>query len=724
MSVLTGVMLDAALAYAARGAPIFPTWGVHEDGRCCCGSARCEQAGKHPHGRLAPHGFKDATTDAVTIRRWWMADPAANIATHTRWCVVLDVDPEHGGADSLAELEHQHGALPDTPRVLTGGGGTHHYFAAPASVSVKNSAGKVGPGLDVRASDGYVLVPPSRHASGRDYRDDAGAPLFETPLAPMPAWLLARMTAAEPSTNGHVTTSGVDWAARLRGAPRGQRHAIAAQMAGHYLGKGHAPVEVAALLMLWSAQCAPPFPEAEARRIVADLAAKDAAKEADPAHEEGRPVGLAGDLDSIWASAVALPAFLQQADEVVDFLEPRLLVRGAITEVFSPRGLGKTQVTYAIGLRLARAGRRVLLVDRDNPRHEIRRRLRKWGGDDAAQFKVITRNQAPALTDADAWSAFPLDTYDVVIIDSIDATTEGVGEGDSAKPSLAFAAVLDLARRADGPAILVLGNVIKSGAHSRGSGVLEDRADIVYEVRDATDLKPTGKTDWWHELAPSGVGNWAQRASRRKRREVYRLAFIASKFRLGEEPEPFVLEVDHRTESWSLRDVTEEIVEVGQESLRTALSEREQQAARATQQLLADMRHRADGGKPPLTKGEAEQLLQAAGLKRAEARGLVTDGAGRLWHLSPGPNPGGKGTSVFLTFQPLCEASTAAKKGGEETPRQTTLSGLPFAADRMDTGRQRSALTKPSIHAGPSEGLSSPPKGNIHSAEGHGGEGM
>jgi AAA domain len=356
-------------------------------------------------------------------------------------------------------------------------------------------------------------------------------------------------------------------------------------------------------------------------------------------------------LDSVWASAIAVPVFLEEADEVVGFLEPRLLVRGGITELYSPRGLGKTQVAYAIAVRLARTGLRVLLVDRDNPRHEIRRRLKKWGGHDASHFKLITRDKAPALTDALAWSAFPLNTFDVVIIDSIDASTEGVGEGDSAKPSVAFAAVLDLARRADGPAILVLGNVVKSGAHSRGSGVLEDRGDVVYEIRDATDLKPSGQKDWWHELAPAGVGDGAARASRRKRRDVYRLAFIPTKFRLGEEPEPFVLEIDHRAEPWTLRDVTADLVEAGHHALTSAISERQAQVAQATHHLLAEMRHRADYGKPPLTKGEAEELVYAAGLKRAAARGLVGEGAGRLWQLSRAPRQGGKGgTAVFVVF--------------------------------------------------------------------------
>jgi hypothetical protein len=422
-------------------------------------------------------------------------------------------------------------------------------------------------------------------------------------------------------------------------------------------------------------------------------------------------------VTGVWASAIALPDFLQQADDVVAFLEPHLLVRGAITEVFAPRGLGKTQVAYAVGLRLSRAGCRVLLVDRDNPRHEIKRRLRMWGGRDAESFKLITRDKAPALTDAEAWSAFPLDTYDVVIVDSIDASTEGVGEGDSAKPSLAFAAVLDLARRADGPAIMVLGNVIKSGAHSRGSGVLEDRADIVYEVRDATELTPCGTKDWWHELPAASVGDWAQRATRRKRRDFYRLAFIASKFRLGEEPEPFVLEVDHRTEPWTLRDATEDIVQAGQEALRAAASEREAVTVRAREQLLSEMRRRVEAGEGPMIRGEAEALAQAAGLTRRDARGLLADGDGRLWRLSPGlrGGPGKKGPAIFVVSRSEipCEVSRGERAKDERSPRQTTFPEVPSSADRMNTGRRKVEPTEPAIHAPSGEVDVSPPPPEI-----------
>jgi hypothetical protein len=709
-------MLDAALEYASRGVPIFQVWHA-EGARCGCRAFDCKDEAKHPIASTAPAGFKNATTDATTIRRWFELFPHANIAEATgHYSSVIDIDPAKGGRDTMGRLEAEYGAFPVTARVFTGGGGEHDRFRPVPGL--RCSSGRIGPGVDIRNIGGYALLPPSNHISGGNYVDDVLAPLFETPLADMPPWLVALAMTPQHGHSGNGHTPSDEWAERLRGAPEGQRRAVALQIAGHYLGIRIAPVEVETIVLGYAARCTPPFPEAEARALVRDLVRRDRDR------TKPSPPSTRAAVEGVWASALPVPVFLAETDAVVDFIEPRLLVRGGITELYSPRGLGKTQITYAIAVRLSRTGLRVLLVDRDNPRHEIRRRLRMWGGHDAEHFKLITRDKAPALTDAVAWSAFPLDTFDVVIIDSIDASTEGVGEGDSAKPSVAFAAVLDLARRSDGPAILVLGNVVKSGAHSRGSGVLEDRGDVVYEIRDATDLKPSGQKDWWHELASGGVGDWAQRASRRKRRDVYRLAFVPTKFRLGEEPEPFVLEVDHRTEPWTLRDVTADLVEAGHAALTARINEREAALAQATRDLLAQMRHRADYGKPPLTKGEAEALLQAKGLKRAAARDLVVEGAGRLWRLETVPNPGGKGTVVALTFASAtpCEASSAAKKDGQGTARQTTFSDTPFAADRMDSGRQRSEVTKPDTHAGPSDGFSSPPSQNIHPGDGHGGE--
>jgi putative DNA primase/helicase len=266
-------LLDAALE-SAKHAPVFPVYGI-VDGRCECGRATCDKnSGKHPHAELAPHGFKDATSDPATIRAWWARAPRGNIGTPTSWCAVLDVDPRHGGDETLAELERVHGSLPDTAEVLTGGGGRHLYFAPVPGLQCKNG---IAPGLDIKADGGYVLLPPSNHKSGRPYLDEILHPLFDTPLAPMPAWLLAM---AVSHRNGHEepTSAETDWAALLQGAPDGARHATALRIAGHYFGKRLATSEVETILLGYAARCVPPFDASDVRRIVRDLAAKDAAR--------------------------------------------------------------------------------------------------------------------------------------------------------------------------------------------------------------------------------------------------------------------------------------------------------------------------------------------------------------------------------------------------------------------------------------------------------------
>jgi putative DNA primase/helicase len=338
---------------------------------------------------------------------------------------------------------------------------------------------------------------------------------------------------------------------------------------------------------------------------------------------------------SRWGVARSVADFLNEPEPAVDEIEPHQLARGSVTEWFSPRGLGKTMVAHALAVKHARAGLRVLLLDRDNARREVKRRLRGWGAEDAAGLKVMARDEVPPLTDRRAWARFPFQEYDVVIIDSIDASTEGVGEQDSAKPGLAIASVLDVARRAEGPAVLLLGNVVKSGAYGRGSGIVEDRADIVYEVRDATDFQPTGSRPWWLELPPAGREAWGERAARRRRRDLYRLAFVASKYRIGEEPVPFVLEVDLRGTPWTCRDVTADLEASGHAAHAASEAERQATREKATSAVLAEIARRTAAGAPGLGKKQAEALLMAHGLTSRAARDLLRRET--RWGLRPDP---------------------------------------------------------------------------------------
>lgn len=136
----------AALAYAAWGWPVFPL----------------QPGGKTPATR---RGFKDATTDEATVRRWWRDNPTANIGLPTghRFDVV-DVDMPTG-TWPWVELRDS-GKLPDVHGVaLTPRGGLHVYLAATGG---GNMAG-FRPGLDYRGRGGYVVAAPSRRDDGGRY---------------------------------------------------------------------------------------------------------------------------------------------------------------------------------------------------------------------------------------------------------------------------------------------------------------------------------------------------------------------------------------------------------------------------------------------------------------------------------------------------------------------------------------------------------------------------
>jgi hypothetical protein len=109
---------------------------------------------------LTPHGSKDATLDERQAAKWAEQWPNANIgvATGVRF-FVLDVDTE--GQENFDHLRHQYG-IPDTIEQVTGSGGKHLLFQLP-DFPVRNSAGLVAPGIDVRGAGGYIVVEPSLH---------------------------------------------------------------------------------------------------------------------------------------------------------------------------------------------------------------------------------------------------------------------------------------------------------------------------------------------------------------------------------------------------------------------------------------------------------------------------------------------------------------------------------------------------------------------------------
>ncbi|HEX4932381.1 MAG TPA: VapE domain-containing protein [Gemmatimonadaceae bacterium] len=251
----------AALHYATQyGWRVFPLHSADASG-CSCARTECHGPGKHPRTQ---RGCLDATTDPAQVRAWWSQWPDANVGVATgAGLVVLDIDTRAGGDDTIVDLRRKLGDLPDTVECLTGGGGRHIYLAATGEV--RNSAGALGPGVDVRGDGGYVVAPPSVHASGRAYAWEASSRPDEVDVEPVPpAWLEA-MT-ARPKLRVIPGAKGEPF-------PEGERNASLFKRAASMRTAGFdASAILAALMVENDTRCVPPLDPAEVRGIAESAA--------------------------------------------------------------------------------------------------------------------------------------------------------------------------------------------------------------------------------------------------------------------------------------------------------------------------------------------------------------------------------------------------------------------------------------------------------------------
>lgn len=205
---------------------------------------------------------KFATNDMSCIRSWLQKHGNCNWAAVTgSKCgfLVLDVDgPE--GADSLAQLVDEGNSLPPTLTVTTSRG-RHLYFLLPNGTNIRNSAGSLGPGLDIRGNGGYVVIPPSIHPSGHHYayEDESAA------LAVAPTWLLERLAAPENSK----PAAGKDESIPIS---KGQRHASLMSLAGSLRNADLGYKAILEALITENQRCSPPLWIKEVKSIARSAA--------------------------------------------------------------------------------------------------------------------------------------------------------------------------------------------------------------------------------------------------------------------------------------------------------------------------------------------------------------------------------------------------------------------------------------------------------------------
>jgi hypothetical protein len=169
--------VTAALGYAfCRGWMIFPVPP---------GTKQSYKSARYSGGRAW-----GMTRHPMEIERDFRRWPDAGVGIPTgkvNGIFVLEVDTVEGhgvdGLKGLKALESRHGGLPLTLTAQSPSGSIHRYFNWPGD-EIKNSDGKLAPGVDVRGDGGMVVAPPTRTEKG------VNCWLNDSRVADAPAWLI------------------------------------------------------------------------------------------------------------------------------------------------------------------------------------------------------------------------------------------------------------------------------------------------------------------------------------------------------------------------------------------------------------------------------------------------------------------------------------------------------------------------------------------------------
>jgi len=329
-----------------------------------------------------------ASSDPAVLEAWAREYPGCNWGVATgqpSHIVVIDVDGESGRA-SVAELERQGLTFPPTLTVTTGraDGGEHRYFRMPSGIDIHNDqSGRIGAHIDARGSGGFVVCPPSIHASGKVYR-------FVDPsatIADAPEWVIERLTARQPKPTATVQASP-------QVVMQGGRTNWLVSLAGTLHKRGVAVEAIeAALLAENTAKCSPPLPDAKVRAIAHDIPARY------PNSDRARESGL---------KLVGLGELLSRPVVPVDWVLRGRLAAGSVSIVASKPKVGKSTLARNLALAIARGESFLGWPVKHGP--VLYLALEERSEDVAADFRAMGANGSEEILLADAGTALDVVT--------------------------------------------------------------------------------------------------------------------------------------------------------------------------------------------------------------------------------------------------------------------------------------------------------------------------
>ena len=470
-------MVDHALAWAARGFPVFPL----------------RRGGKKP----IVEGWQElATTDPETIRRVWNGHDY-NIGVHTRGLIIVDVDDKEGktGSADWSVL----GYPDDTLTIQTPSGGRHLYYRS----AVATGQPALTKSIDIRAAGlGYVVAPGSV-VDGKPYTILSDKPLADAPQS------LVDHCHRRKSERGEVTVEidtdeaealATEYLKHRKGSPEGNRDNWTYVTACSVIDFGLSAELCFDLVLEWNNERNDPPLEEEAIRRIADSAWRNRLN----------PVGSS----SIEAEFGAVnippperkkrprPKIMWAGDQGLDLTQQWLMYNRfpkiGTAMIVGPSGSGKTFLSLDFAVAMAE-GREWLGRAGDEKVGAVILSAEGIGGL-PARMKPLARVPVVATTVSllgderaaqeliDTVSELRKEILDrfgarlgIVIIDTLNSAGLLTNENDNAEIGRAIR-VLERIAEAFECLVVVTHHPPKSGSGARGGGALHAGFDTVVEI--------------------------------------------------------------------------------------------------------------------------------------------------------------------------------------------------------------------------------------------------
>jgi RecA-family ATPase len=423
--------IKAALAWVKQGAKVIALHGIDEAGTCTCGNRGCGSPGKHPVANFFPKGQHSATTDIPLIRRAFAKHPMANLGVILpSGIVALDVD----GVEGVTTFRRLN--LPSTLSVRTGRG-THHYFCGQQPIPKKKMSLDH---IDIKdEQSGYIVVPPSRHHSGKQYRwQKTSVPVATLPTAFVEAF--PRPARVTVQFGGKAVFKA------------GGRNSELTKIAGSLRFRGLSGSAIAgALQAINAAACSPPLDADEIDRIASSVGKYEAGSEA--------AFGWMNDV----------------VESEPQFLLYPYIVKGALTVLDGSMGRGKSTFTCNIAAAVTTGkpppfakeieqGTVLFMSAEDDASRVLKPRLIMAGADTSK----VRYQEEPFSLDDRGLTLLRLElaanTPALVVIDPILAFMKDGADGNSAVETMHFMVQIDQLAKEFDTAILIVRHLRKSRA--------------------------------------------------------------------------------------------------------------------------------------------------------------------------------------------------------------------------------------------------------------------